>query len=84
MIYAATRGEIESLRKAFIRKWPLKHRAVADSFQEAGDREVVLPHSNQHATGVESRCRDLTDCRACVDLGRGGSSFAGNPTRAAI
>ena len=38
MIYAATRGEIETRRKAFIRKWRLKHRAVADSLEEAGDR----------------------------------------------
>ena len=38
MIYAATREEVERQRKAFIRKWRLKHRAVADSLQEAGDR----------------------------------------------
>jgi ATP-dependent DNA ligase len=38
MIYAATREEVERHRKAFIRKWRLKHRAVADSLQEAGDR----------------------------------------------
>ena len=38
MIYAATREEIETRRKAFIRKWRLKHRAVADSLHEAGDR----------------------------------------------
>jgi transposase-like protein len=38
MIYAATREEIEKRRKAFIRKWRLKHRAVADSLAEAGDR----------------------------------------------
>jgi transposase-like protein len=38
MIYAATRGEIEARRKAFIRKWRLKHRAVADSLEEASDR----------------------------------------------
>jgi putative transposase len=38
MIYAATRAEIEARRKAFIRKWRLKHRAVADSLEEAGDR----------------------------------------------
>jgi putative transposase len=37
MIYAATREEIEARRKAFIRKWRLKHRAVADSLEEAGD-----------------------------------------------
>src|SRR5579864_9157952 len=38
MIYADTREEIETRRKAFIRKWRLKHRAVADSLEEAGDR----------------------------------------------
>src|SRR6266540_1794182 len=38
MIYAAAREEIEARRKAFIRKWRLKHRAVADSLEEAGDR----------------------------------------------
>jgi putative transposase len=38
MIYAATPGQIESRRKAFIRKWRLKCRAVADSLEEAGDR----------------------------------------------
>ena len=38
MIYAAKRQEIEARRKAFIRKWRLKHRAVADSLEEAGDR----------------------------------------------
>ena len=32
------RQEIEARRKAFIRKWRLKHRAVADSLEEAGDR----------------------------------------------
>ena len=38
MIYAALREEVEARRKAFIRKWRLKHRAVADSLEEAGDR----------------------------------------------
>ena len=38
MIYAATPEDITARRKAFIRKWRLKHRAVADSLQEAGDR----------------------------------------------
>ena len=37
MIYAATCEEIAARRKAFIRKWRLKHRAVADSLEEAGD-----------------------------------------------
>jgi len=38
MIYAATAEEITARRKAFIRKWRLKHRAVADSLEEAGER----------------------------------------------
>jgi putative transposase len=38
MIYAATHAEVEARRKAFIRKWRLKHRAVADSLEEAGER----------------------------------------------
>jgi putative transposase len=38
MIYAATRAEVEMRRKAFVRKWRLKCRAVADSLEEAGDR----------------------------------------------
>jgi len=38
MIYAATPEDIEKRRKAFVRKWRLKHRAVADSLEEAGDR----------------------------------------------
>jgi transposase-like protein len=38
MIYAATPEEIEQRRKAFIRKWRLRHRPVADCLEEAGDR----------------------------------------------
>ena len=36
MIYAAKPEDIAMRRKAFIRKWRLKHRAVADSLEEAG------------------------------------------------
>ncbi len=38
MIYAETAAEIETRRKAFLRKWHLKCRAVADSLEEAGER----------------------------------------------
>ena len=38
VIYAATREELERQRKAFIRKWRLKHHPVADSLQEAGEQ----------------------------------------------
>src|SRR5436853_1487520 len=53
MIYAATREEIETRRKAFIRKWRLKHRAVADSLEEAGARLFRFkrqPHSQWKST----------------------------------
>ena len=38
MIYADSKPEIQARRKAFIRKWRLKCRAVADSVEEAGDK----------------------------------------------
>jgi len=38
MIYAETAAEVETRRKAFLRKWRLKCRAVADSLEEAGER----------------------------------------------
>lgn len=38
MIYAETAAQVESRRKAFLRKWRLKCKAVADSLEEAGDR----------------------------------------------
>jgi transposase-like protein len=38
MIYAGSKPEIKAKSKAFIRKWRLKCRAVADSLEEAGDK----------------------------------------------
>ena len=38
MIYANTAKEVATRRKAFIRKWRLKCRAVADSLEEAGEK----------------------------------------------
>jgi putative transposase len=37
MIYAPTAEEIEERHKAFVRKWQLRHPAVADSLEEAGE-----------------------------------------------
>ena len=37
-IYAATRGEVETRRKAFIPDGRLECRAVADSLEEVGDK----------------------------------------------
>src|SRR3974377_459055 len=44
MIYAATPAEIEKRRQAFLRKWRVRHRAVADSLEEAGDRLFTFTH----------------------------------------
>jgi transposase-like protein len=38
LIYAETKQQVAERRKAFLRKWRLKCRAVADSLEEAGDR----------------------------------------------
>lgn len=38
LIYAKTAAEVQAKRCAFVRKWRLKCRAVADSFEEAGDK----------------------------------------------
>ena len=38
MVYAGSAAEVERRRKAFLRKWRLKCRAVADSLEEAGAR----------------------------------------------
>ena len=63
MIYAATRQEIEARRKAFIRKWRLKHRAVADSLRSRRPA-VHLAHdrrqANGGARGLPMRSNDCT------------------------
>ncbi len=38
MIYAKSEQDFEAKRKAFICKWRLKHRSVADSMEDAGDK----------------------------------------------
>jgi putative transposase len=38
MIYAKTAKDVMAKRRLFLAKWRLKHRAVADSLEEAGDR----------------------------------------------
>jgi putative transposase len=53
MIYAESAREIETRRRAFLRKWRLKHRAVADSLEEAGDQLFTftrLPASQWRST----------------------------------
>jgi putative transposase len=38
MIYATSAAQVEQRERAFVRKWRLKCKAVADSLKEAGDR----------------------------------------------
>jgi transposase-like protein len=48
MIYADTPEEVQKRRKAFLRKWRLRHPAVANTLEEAGDRLftfITLPPS---------------------------------------
>ena len=71
MIYAVTPEEIEVRRKAFIRKWRLKHRAVADSLEEAGDRLFTftrLPPSQWRSarTWMSAACTMACIKRPCV------------------
>jgi putative transposase len=61
-IYAATREEFERRRKAFIRKWWLNHRAVADSLEEAGDRLFTftrLPQSQWRSVSTTNAIERL-------------------------
>ena len=55
MIYSATQEAIAAGRKAFIRKWRLKHRAAADSLEEAGDRLFTLPPSQWRSRPIFRR-----------------------------
>lgn len=42
MVYADSAAEVERRRKAFLRKWHLKCRAVADSLEEVGARPFTF------------------------------------------
>ncbi len=48
MIYGATPTEVAERRKAFLRKWRLKCRAVADSLEEAGDKLFTFTRLPPH------------------------------------
>ena len=53
MIYAATPEEIASRRNAFIRKWRMRHRAVADS-----PRTIGCPRADGDSGFVTAFCTD--------------------------
>jgi putative transposase len=93
MIYAAKREEIDIRRKAFIRKWRLKHRAVADSLEEAGDRLFTftrLPPSQWRSARTTNAIdksfllRDLLFCRSTGDRVAKSRVRGCQPGRAAV
>ena len=64
MIYADTTVEVHKRRKAFLRKWQLKCRAVADSLKEAGDRLFTfnrLPKSQWKSTRTTNAIERLNE-----------------------
>ena len=63
MIYASTAEEIEERRKAFVNKWRLRHAAVADSLEEAGEALFAftrLPPSHGNQRGPRTRLNGCT------------------------
>jgi hypothetical protein len=58
MVYAGRTKNFEARRKSFIRKWPLKCRAIADSLEEAGDRWFTFHSATKQPwrTGSEMTC----------------------------
>jgi len=62
MIYAKTAKEIEARRRAFLRKWRLKCRAVADSLEEAGERLFTFTRL------PESQCKSARTTNAIERL----------------
>jgi len=83
MIYAATPEEIEQRRKAFIRKWRLRHRPIANCLEEAGDRLFTftrLPPSQWRSARTTNAIERLHEefkrrikTQDCAAVGRNGS-----------
>ena len=73
MIYADTAAEIEKRRRAFLRKWRLKCRAVADSLEEAGDRLFTFTRldpsqwKSARTTNAPSRRMPAFACQAVIE-----------------
>jgi Transposase, Mutator family len=61
MIYVGTKQEIETKRKAFIRKWRLKCKAVADSLKRATSRSPSRASPRANGNRSERRMRS-SDC----------------------
>ena len=59
MIYAATPEEIEARRKAFLGKWRVKHRDIADSLEGCTRSSNCRGPNGPRATGaISPRCWD--------------------------
>ena len=67
MIYAATAEEIEERRRAFVRKRRFRHRAVADSLEEAGP-PPWFHERNWDKETPHSRCGLCTCLRRSVHI----------------
>ena len=76
MIYAASPAEIEQRRRAFLRKWRLKCKAVADSLEEAGDRLFTftrLPPSQWKSARTTDEIDKHFSARLPAGFGIGGA-----------
>ena len=69
MIYAATPEEIEARREAFIRKWRLKHRAVADSLEEAATGSLHSPVCRQASGAARAQQTPSSGCTKSLSEG---------------
>ena len=78
MIYAATPTEVAERRKAFLRKWRLKCRAVADSLEEAGDKLFTFTRL------PPSQWKSARTTNAVERLARGVQAADQNPNRPAL
>ena len=69
MIYAATAAEIEERRKAFLRKWRLRYRAVAESLEEAGDKLFAFTRLRRASGRAPAQPTPLNACTRSSSAG---------------
>ena len=83
MIYVATHEEVEARRKAFIRKWRIKHRAGADNLEEAGSAITSIAKSDDNAWKIFAGYRFnpyFSLEAAYIDFGDPGNNFSATGT----
>ncbi len=71
MIYAETAKEVEAKRKAFLRKWRLRCRPVADSLEEADEKLFTFLRYPTRAVEVDPN--HATPSSACTKSSSGAS-----------